>query len=77
MAMRFDGDSLPPFRSRESELGLAGRASLRWMPGDAWFAEGSLGYQSILTQPRLEQVFLAAGVGRRFATPAWLRDFLD
>jgi hypothetical protein len=77
MAMRFDGDTLPAFRRRESELGVTGRAALRWMPARVWFVEGSVSYQSILTHPRMEQVFLAAGVGRRFATPAWLRDFLD
>lgn len=77
MAMRFDGDTLPDDRRRESELGLAGRATLRWMPAGAWFGEASVSYQSVLTVPRMEQVFLAAAVGRRFATPAWLRDFLD
>ena len=77
MAMRFDGDSLPSYRTRESELGVAARAALRWMPAGAWFAEGSASYQSIFTQRRMEQVFLSVGIGRRFATPAWLRDFLD
>lgn len=77
MAMRFDGDTLPAFRRRESELGVAGRALLRWTFAGPWFVEGSVSYQSILTHPHMEQVFLAAGVGRRFVTPAWLRDFLD
>jgi hypothetical protein len=77
MAMRFDGDSLPGDRASESELGVAGRAAVRWMPAGTWYAETSVSYQSVLTQHRMEQVFLAAGVGRRFDTPAWLRDFLD
>ena len=77
MAMRFDGDTLPIFRVRESEVGAAARAALRWMPGDSWFAEASVTYQSVFTNRHMEQVFLAAGAGRRFATPAWLRDFLD
>lgn len=77
MAMRFDGDTLPDERAGESELGVAVRAALRWMPAGAWFAETSVSYQSVLTNTRMEQVFLAAGIGRRFATPAWLRDFLD
>jgi len=77
MAMRFDGDTLPSGRANESELGVAGRACLRWMPTDTWFAETSVSYQSVLTRPRIEQVFLAAGIGRRFGTPAWLREFLD
>lgn len=77
MAMRFDGDTLPDHRTSESELGVAARAALRWMPDGAWFAETSVSYQSVLTRRRIEQVFLAAGIGRRFATPGWLRDFLD
>jgi len=77
LAMRFDGDSLAAFRRRESELGIAARATVRWMPRGAWFTEASVIYQSILTHHRMEQVFLSAGFGRRFGTPAWLRDFLD
>lgn len=77
MAMRFDGDTLPDSRSKESELGVAGRATLRWLPAGTWYAETSVSYQAVLTHLRMEQVFLAVGVGRRFATPAWLRDFLD
>jgi hypothetical protein len=77
MAMRFDGDTLPTHRARESEMGVAGRAALRWIPAGTWYAETSVSYQSVLTDQHMEQVFLAAGIGRRFATPAWLRDFLD
>ena len=77
MGMRFDGDTLPRGRANESELGVAGRVALRWTPADPWFAETSVSYQSVLTRPRMEQVFLAAGIGRRFGTPAWLREFLD
>jgi hypothetical protein len=77
MAMRFDGDTLPGERANESELGVAGRAALRWLPAGTWYAEASVSYQSVLTHLRMEQVFLAAGLGRRFATPTWLRDFLD
>jgi len=77
LAMRFDGDSLPDSRRRESELGVALRAALRWTPSGAWFTEAAVSYQSILTHHRMEQVFLSAGLGRRFGTPRWLRDFLD
>jgi hypothetical protein len=77
MAMRFDGDSIPASRARESELGVAARAALRWMPAGSWFGEASVSYQSVFTHRRLEQVLLAAGIGRRFHTPEWLRDFLD
>jgi hypothetical protein len=76
-AMRFDGDSLATFRRRESELGVAARAGMRWAAVSPWFMEASVTYQSILTHHRMEQVFLSAGLGRRFRTAAWLRDFLD
>jgi hypothetical protein len=76
-AMRFDGDSLAAFRRRESELGVAARAGMRWAAVGPWFMEASVTYQSILTHHRMEQVFLSAGLGRRFRTAAWLRDVLD
>lgn len=77
MALRFDGDTLPDYRAQESELAVAARAALRWMPAGTWYAETSASFQSVLTAHRMEQVLLGAGIGRRFATPAWLRDFLD
>jgi hypothetical protein len=77
LAMRFDGDSLPDFRRRESELGVAVRAALRWSASGPWFTEAAVSYQSVLTDHHMEQVFLSAGLGRRFDTPRWLRDFLD
>jgi hypothetical protein len=77
MAMRFDGDTLPTSRSRESELGAAARVALRWMPAGTWFAEASASYQAVFTHRHMEQVFLAGGIGRRFTSPTWLRDFLD
>lgn len=77
LAMRFDGDSLPTFRRRESELGIAARAALRWTIRPPWFVESSVTYQSVFTRHHMEQVFLSAALGRRFGTPAWLREFLD
>lgn len=77
LVMRFDGDSIPEFQRSESELGVAVRTSLRWTLGGAWYTEASAIYQSVLTQPRMEQVFVSGGLGRRFGTPRWLRDFLD
>jgi hypothetical protein len=76
MGMRFRHDTVPQ-AGRESELGVAARAALRWMPGGVWFTEAGLSYQSILTHRRMEQVFLSVALGRRFGTPVWLRDFLD
>jgi hypothetical protein len=75
--MRFDGDTIPGFSRRESELGLALRAGLSYFLGPAWHLDASSSYQAVFTRPRIEEVFLSAGIGRRFQSPGWLRDFLD
>jgi hypothetical protein len=75
--LRFDGDTIPESRRSESEPAVAARGGLRWTPLPPWFAEVAITYQSILTSHRIEQVFLSAGLGRRFGTPRWLQDFLD
>ena len=43
MAMRFDGDTLPDFRAQESEMGVAARAVLRWIPAGTWYADSARG----------------------------------
>ena len=77
VGLSFDVDSIPAFRRHESEPVLAARGALRWVPRDPWFTEAAVAWHSVFTEPRMEQIFLAAGVGRRFRTPTWLRDFLD
>jgi hypothetical protein len=76
LLMRFDGDTIPDFRNRESELGLAATAGLRYLLG-AWHVDASGSYRAVFTRPRMEEVFLSIGLGRRFRSPRWLRDFLD
>jgi hypothetical protein len=75
--LRFDVDPLPEFRQHESEPAVAARGALRWTPRDPWFTEAAATWHSVFTKPRMQQIFLSAGVGRRFRTPTWLRDFLD
>jgi hypothetical protein len=77
VGLSFDGDNIPAFRQHESEPAVAARGSLRWTPRDSWFTEAAVAWHSVFTEPRIEQIFLSAGVGRRFRTPKWLRDFLD
>lgn len=77
VGLSFDVDTIPAFRRHETEPALTARGSLRWTPRDPWFTEAAVAWHSVFTEPRMEQIFLAAGVGRRFRTPTWLRDFLD
>jgi hypothetical protein len=77
VGLSFDGDNIPAFRQHESEPAVTARGALRWTPRDPWFMVGAVAWHSVFTEPRIEQIFLSAGVGRRFRTPMWLRDFLD
>ena len=77
VGLSFDVDTIPAFRQHESEPAVTARGALRWTPRDPWFTEAAVAWHSVFTEPRIEQIFLSAGVGRRFRTPTWLRDFLD
>ena len=77
VGLSFDVDTIPAFRRHESEPALTARGALCWTLRDPWFTEAAVAWHSVFTEPRIEQIFLSAGVGRRFRTPTWLRDFLD
>jgi hypothetical protein len=77
VGLSFDVDTIPAFRQHESEPAVAARGALCWTPRGRWFTEAAVAWHSVFTEPRIEQIFLSAGVGRRFRTPTWLRDFLD
>jgi hypothetical protein len=76
VGLSFDVDTVPEFRRHESEPAVTARGALRWTPRDR-FAEAAVAWHSVFTDPRIEQVFLSAALGRRFRTPTWLRNFLD
>ena len=77
VGLRFNVDTLPAFRQHENEPAVTARGALRWTPRDPWFTEAAVAWHTVFTEPRIEQIFLSAGMGRRFQTPTWLRDFLD
>jgi hypothetical protein len=77
VALSFDNEDIPAFRQHESEPAVTARGALRWTPLAPWFTEAAVAWHSVFTEPRMEQIFLSAAVGRRFQTPTWLRDFLD
>ena len=76
LVMRFDGDTIPAFQ--RSGRRRRGPDHLAMYPPRHLVYRGvrDLPVQ-LLTQPRMEQVFVSAGLGRRFGTPRWLRDFVD
>ncbi len=63
--------------STEQELGLGLQTRLSYRVGGAWSIDVSARYRAVFTHERVHYVFLAAGVGRAFPTPGWLREFLD
>ncbi|HYF38918.1 MAG TPA: hypothetical protein VD930_04450 [Gemmatimonadales bacterium] len=77
VGLSFHGDNIAEGRERESEPAVTARGALRWTPRAPWFTEAAVAWHSVFTEPRMEQLFLSAAVGRRFRTPTWLRDFLD
>ena len=77
VGLGFDVDTLPAFRQHENEPAVTARGALRWTPRDRWFTQAAVAWHTVFTEPRIEQMFLSAGIGRRFRTPTWLRDFLD
>jgi hypothetical protein len=77
VALSFDAENIPAFRQHESEPALTARGALRWTPLAPWFTEAAVAWHTVFTEPQIQQIFLSAGVGRRFRTPTWLRDFLD
>lgn len=76
-AMRFDDPAVPEGRRQESEIALELASRAHWLAGARWRATISGHYRVILTEPRIRQLNLTAGVARTFRTPAWLREFLD
>ncbi len=61
----------------EQELGLGLVSRLSYRLGGAWTADLSGRYRVVFTHERLHLVFLAAGVGRAFDTPNWLKALFE
>ncbi len=72
--MRFDIDEE---NRTEQELGLGLVSLLSYRLGGAWSLDVSARYRVVFTHERLRFVYLAVGLGRAFAAPAWLKDLLE
>ncbi|HLS47827.1 MAG TPA: hypothetical protein VK012_04865 [Gemmatimonadales bacterium] len=74
---QFDDASLPPYSRNENEIATSLGVEAGWTLGNGWEVVAAGRGRMVMTEPRMRQVVLAAGLGRRFTTPAWLREFLD
>ena len=74
---QFDAASLPSYSQSENEIATSAGAEAAWALGGGWEVMAAARGRIVLTEPRMRQFVLAAGVGRTFTTPSWLRDFLD
>jgi hypothetical protein len=72
----FDADTIPEFSRSESEFAVGGRSLLEYALGSRWLVGASADYQLVLTHERIHRVMLGVGLGYRFTSPGWLRDFL-
>ncbi len=74
LLMRFDIDADNP---TEQELGLGLVSLLSYRLSGAWSIDVSTRYRVVFTHERLRLVFFAAGLGRDFAAPAWLKSLFE
>ncbi len=63
--------------STEQELGVGVVSRLSYRVGGAWSLDVSGRYRIVFTRERLRLVFLAAGLGRAFDTPDWLKALFE
>ncbi len=61
----------------EQELGLGLVSRLSYRLGGTWSLDLSGRYRFVFTRERLRFVFLAAGLGRAFDTPGWLKALFE
>lgn len=61
----------------EQELGVGVVSRLSYRVGGAWSVDVSGSYRVVFTRERLRLVFLAAGLGREFDTPDWLKALFE
>ena len=75
--LQFDDASLPEYAQSENEVATELVTELDAQLGRGWSAIGSAAGRLVFTEPRIRQLTLSAGLRRTFASPEWLRDFLD
>jgi hypothetical protein len=77
MYMDFDEEAVPEARQDETELGFALDSRIRYAFAGSWSFVVTGEYRVILTDREIEYVFGGVGLSRTFATPKWLREFLE
>lgn len=75
--MMFDDESTARACEEETEVGFGINSQAAYAWNERWSFVLTGGYRKILTKHPVEYVFVGAGVGRTFAAPSWLREFLE
>lgn len=74
---KFADDSLTAYESIESEIGIDFFASLKLQFYEGFHLNTSIDYLGIITNRKIQLLFLSAGIGYEFSTPLWMREFLN
>jgi hypothetical protein len=77
MYMVFDDDTIHEARRNETELGFGVDSRLRYAFAGSWSVVVSGEYRVVLTEREIEYLFGGVGIVRTFASPKWLREFLE
>jgi hypothetical protein len=75
--MQFDDESLPAYARSENEMAAALSAEAAYPIRGRWSAVAGLDARLVFTEPRMRQLGVTAGLRYAFASPEWLRAFLD
>ena len=75
--MDFDDDTIHEARQDETELGFGVDSRLRYAFTDSWSMVLTGEYRVVLTEREIGYVFGGVGIARAFASPKWLKEFLE
>jgi hypothetical protein len=75
--LQFDDESLPDYSRSENEVAAELMTEIDLGLGRRWSTVAGAGGRLVFTEPRMRQLTLSLALRRTFATPEWLRDFLD
>ncbi len=75
--LQFDDESIPDYARSENEVASELMTELDIAFGHGWSVAAAAGGRVVFTEPRMRQLALSASIRRTFASPEWLRDFLD
>jgi hypothetical protein len=77
MYMDFDDETIHEARQDETELGFGADARVRYAFAGSWSVFVGGEYRVVLTEREIGYVFGGVGIARAFASPKWLKEFLE